>query len=73
MISPIKIELPIHADQPMTDLQALDDGTIKVCIEEEGYRHCGFVSSHHLVDVKAQQLRHFIRGSQRQVPPESDL
>ena len=57
----------------MTDLQTLDDGTIKVCIEEEGYRHCGFVSSHHLVDVKAQQLRHFIRGSQRQVPPESDL
>ena len=57
----------------MTDLQTLDDGTIKVCIEEEGYRHCGFVSSYHLVDVKAEQLRHFIRGSQRLSPPENDL
>ena len=65
--------MPIHADQRMKDLQTLDDGTIKVCIEEEGYRHCGFVSSHHLVDVKAEQLRHFIRVSRRKDHPESDL
>ena len=73
MIRPITIDLSIHADQRMTDLQTLDDGTIKVCIEEEGYRHCGFVASYHLVDVKAEQLRHFIRGSQRLSPPENDL
>ena len=48
---------------PMTDLQTLVDGTIKVCVEEDGFRHCGFVSSHHLVDVKAEQLRHLIRGT----------
>lgn len=47
----------------MTDLQTLSDGSIKVCVEEAGFRHCGFVSSYHLVDVKAEQLRHLIRGS----------
>ena len=47
----------------MTDLQTLSDGSIKVCVEEDGFRHCGFVSSYHLVDVKAEQLRHLIRGA----------
>ena len=47
----------------MTDLQTLSDGSIKVCVEEAGFRHCGFVSSYHLVDVKAEQLRHLIRGA----------
>ena len=48
---------------PMTDLQTLVDGSIKVCVEEDGFRQCGFVSSYHLVEVKAEQLRHLIRGS----------
>ena len=34
-----------------------------MCVEEDGFRHCGFVSSYHLVEVKAEQLRHLIRGS----------
>ena len=52
----------------MTDLQTLSDGSIKVCVEEAGFRHCGFVSSYHLVDVKAEQLRHLIRGTNSEYP-----
>ena len=57
----------------MTDLQTLSDGSIKVCVEEAGFRHCGFVSSYHLVDVKAEQLRLLIRGSNSDSALDSSL
>ena len=44
-----------------TELNNLDDGSVKVCIEKDNFRVCGFVSSQHLVPDKIAQLRrHFL-------------
>lgn len=42
------------------NLKTLDDGCIKVCLEEDGISACCIVSSHHLVQEKESQLRQAI-------------
>lgn len=44
-------------------IRTSEDGeTIEVCVEEDGFRECGFVSSMHLVPGKCAQLRRAIKG-----------
>ena len=46
----------------MLNLRSVDDGHMyEVCLEEDGFRECCFVSSMHLVDEKEPQLREAIR------------
>ena len=46
----------------MLDLRSVDDGHMyEVCLEEDGFRECCYVSSMHLVDEKEHQLRACIR------------
>lgn len=46
----------------MLELRSVDDGHMyEVCLEEDGFRECCFVSSMHLVDEKEHQLRACIR------------
>jgi len=48
----------------MTDLQlrSTEDGQMyEVCLEEDGIRKCCFVSSMHLIDGHAKQLRDAIK------------
>lgn len=44
----------------MTETQVLPDGSIKVCVVTDHGRACGFVSSHHLVEPKVNQLQQLI-------------
>ena len=37
--------------------EQLDDGMVKVTVEQNGMQSTGFVSSFHLVDPKAAQLK----------------
>ena len=37
--------------------EQLDDGMVRVTVEQDGMRSTGFVSSFHLVDPKAAQLK----------------
>jgi hypothetical protein len=46
----------------MTSTEYLDDGTVKVIIEEEGFRAVGWVSSAHLVPQKEAQLLRALSG-----------
>lgn len=44
-------------------IRTSEDGeTIEVCVEEDGFRECGFVSSMHLVPGKCAQLRRAIQS-----------
>ena len=45
-----------------TELNNLDDGSVKVCIEKDNFRVCGFVSSQHLVEPKVNQLLSLLNG-----------
>ena len=46
----------------MLELRSVDNDTMyEVCLEEDGFRECCFVSSMHLVDEKEPQLREAIR------------
>ena len=46
----------------MLELRSVDNDTMyEVCLEEDGFRECCFVSSMHLVDEKESQLRDAIR------------
>lgn len=46
----------------MLELRSVDNDTMyEVCLEEDGFRECCFVSSMHLVDEKEGQLREAIR------------
>lgn len=46
----------------MLKLRSVDNDTMyEVCLEEDGFRECCFVSSMHLVDEKEPQLRAAIR------------
>ena len=46
----------------MLKLRSVDNDTMyEVCLEEDGFRECCFVSSMHLVDEKEGQLRDAIR------------
>ena len=39
------------------DIQHLEDDCYRVCLEEDGFTSCCYVSSHHLTEEKAGQLR----------------
>ena len=39
------------------DIQHLDDDCYRVCLTEDGFTNCTVVSSMHLVEEKAGQLR----------------
>lgn len=43
-----------------TEIEVLSDGSIQVCVVTDHGRACGFVSSHHLVTPKANQLKGLI-------------
>ena len=46
----------------MLELRSIDNDTMyEVCLEEDGFRECCYVSSMHLVDEKEPQLRDAIR------------
>ena len=46
----------------MLKLRSIDNDTMyEVCLEEDGFRECCYVSSMHLVDEKEPQLRDAIR------------
>ena len=46
----------------MLKLRSVDNDTMyEVCLEEDGFRECCYVSSMHLVDEKESQLRDAIR------------
>ena len=46
----------------MMKLRTVDDGQgYEVCLEEDGFTECCYVSSMHLVDEKEAQLRQAIR------------
>ena len=46
----------------MLELRSVDNDTMyEVCLEEDGFRECCYVSSMHLVDEKEPQLREAIR------------
>ena len=38
-----------------------EDGMMRVCVEEDGFEACGWVSSWHLAEPKANQLREAVR------------
>ena len=50
-----------------TELRSTEDDMYEVCVEEDGIRACGFVSSMHLVDPKVVQLTKSIRDEFRRV------
>ena len=39
------------------DIQHLDDDCYRVCLTEDGFTNCCYVTSHHLTEEKAGQLR----------------
>ena len=43
------------------ELRSTNDDMYEVCLEEDGFRECCFVSSMHLVHEKESQLRAAIR------------
>ena len=46
----------------MLKLRSIDNDTMyEVCLEEDGFRECCYVSSMHLVNEKEPQLRDAIR------------
>lgn len=48
-------------------IRTSEDGeTIEVCVEEDGFRECGFVSSMHLVPGKCAQLKRAIESEAAQ-------
>jgi len=51
----------------------LPDGQIKVCIESENLRVCGFVTSMHLVEPKVNQLLAMYSGEGLTMEVEDDL
>ena len=56
-------------DQMALQLKQLDDGAIHVCMEDQGFKECCFVSSHHLVAAKEAQLKAAItRRLKRNLP-----
>jgi len=46
----------------MLHTATLPDGQIKVCLTEDGFTACTYVSSMHLVDEKEAQLRNNIKA-----------
>ena len=46
-----------------TEIRNVDGGAIEVCVEEDGIRECGFIStgSMHCVAQKASQLKEAIK------------
>ena len=54
------------------ELTNLDDGSIKVCIEKDNLRVCGFVSSMHLVEPKVNQLIAMYNGDGLTVEVDDD-
>ena len=38
-------------------VDVLDNELIRVCLEEDGITNCCYVTSHHLTEEKARQLR----------------
>ena len=46
----------------MTSTEYLDDGTVKVIVEEDGFRAVGWVSSAHLVPTKEAQLLRYLNA-----------
>ena len=55
------------------EVTTLPDGQIKVCIESENLRVCGFVTSMHLVEPKVNQLLAMYRGEGLTMEVEDDL
>lgn len=41
----------------MVRIENQEDGTVRVCVEQNGFVSCGVVSSFHLTDPKINQLR----------------
>ena len=46
----------------MTELQTLEDGCVRVCVELDGDRRCLVVSSMHLTQDAERRLERCIRG-----------
>ena len=46
----------------MTTTEYRDDGTVKVTVEQGGFKAIGFVSSAHLVTPKENQLLRALNG-----------
>ena len=55
------------------ELETLPDGSIKVCIETNNLRVCGFVSSMHLIEPKVNQLIAMYNGDGLTMEVEDDL
>lgn len=53
-------------------LETLPDGSIKVCIEANNLRVCGFVTSMHLVEPKVNQLIAMYNGEGLTLEVEDD-
>ena len=43
------------------EISTLPDGTVRMCLEQDGITACTYVSSHHLVEDKGGYLRESIR------------
>ena len=54
------------------ELTNLDDGSIKVCIEKNNLRVCGFVGSAHLIEPKVNQLIALYNGEGLKLEVEDD-
>lgn len=58
----------------MDDVQTenLEDGSVRVVVTVNGWTSSGVVSSHHLVEPKANQLREYLRRMAEDHPEPFD-